>query len=244
MSRSGQLSISKTGDIRVPNEYILALRGTYSNWSFDEEQAPLCRGKWREIFGRASEEPVDVELGTGNGFHFANHAIKFPERSLVGVELKYKPLIQSIRRAVRANCNNARIVRYNAFLLDQIFAPEEIDNVYIHFPDPWEKLRQHKHRMIQDEFLDRLFNVQRPGSFVEFKTDSRDYFDWAVEKFARSRYELRAQTFDLHNSEWASVNFVTHFERLFMRQGLPIHYARLMKGASRPEATSWLPNSN
>lgn len=229
MSRSGQLSISRTRDIRAPNEYILALQGEYSAWSFDEERAPECRGRWREILNLSASGAVDVELGTGNGYHFAHQAAKAPERGLVGFELKYKPLIQSIRRAVRAGATRARIVRYNAFLIDEIFAEGEIDNVFIHFPDPWEKLRNHKHRMIQDEFLKRLFITQKPGSRVEFKTDSRDYFDWAVERFRRGPYELTACSYDLHRSEHASTNFITHFERLFLRQNLPIHFAELRR---------------
>jgi tRNA (guanine-N7-)-methyltransferase len=229
MSRSGQLTVSRTKDIRAPNEYILALHGEYSQWSFDEEKGPQAKGHWREILQLPPEGPIDVELGTGNGYHFARHATKHPERGFVGFELKYKPLIQSIRRAVRDGANNARIVRYNAYLIDHVFEKNEIDNVFIHFPDPWEKLRNHKHRMIQDDFLRRLYGVQKPGSFVEFKTDSRDYFDWAMERFHRSEYKITGHSYNLHQSEFAERNFLTHFEKLFSRQGLPIHFAELRK---------------
>lgn len=229
MSRSGQLSISRTKDIKRPNEYILALGGEFSQWTFDEEQAPACKGKWREIMKLAVDTPLDVELGTGNGYHFAHQALKCPERALVGFELKYKPLIQSIRRAVRGGAQNARSVRYNASLIDHIFADHEVNDVFIHFPDPWEKLRNHKHRMIQDEFLKRLFAVQRPESRVEFKTDSREYFDWAMERFARSSYKIVSHSYDLHRSEFAARNYMTHFEKLFARQGLPTHFAELLR---------------
>src|SRR4051812_39532666 len=108
MSRSGQLSISRTKDIKRPNEYILALSGEFSPWTFDEEEAPKCKGRWREILNLPMEAAVDVELGTGNGYHFAHQALSHPHRGLVGFELKYKPLIQSIRRAVRDGAQNAR----------------------------------------------------------------------------------------------------------------------------------------
>jgi tRNA (guanine-N7-)-methyltransferase len=229
MSRSGQLSISRTRDIKRPNEYILALNGEFSEWTFDEERAPECKGKWREILKISADAPVDVELGTGNGYHFAHQAVSHPERGLVGFELKYKPLIQSIRRAVRGGAVHARAVRYNAAMITDIFAQQEVDNIFIHFPDPWEKLRSHKHRMIQDEFLKRLHFVQKPGGRIEFKTDSREYFDWAMERFERSPYKIAGHSYDLHNSEFASRNFMTHFEKLFTRQGLPTHFAELLK---------------
>lgn len=229
MSRSGQLTISRTKNIKRPNEYILALSGEFSPWTFDEEQAPQCKGRWREILNLSEDAPVDVELGTGNGYHFAHQALSHPQRGLVGFELKYKPLIQSIRRAVRDGAQNARAVRYNASLITNIFAEGEVDTVFIHFPDPWEKLRNHKHRMIQDEFLKRLYSVQKAGARVEFKTDSREYFDWAMERFARSPYKMGGHSYDLHRSEFASRNFMTHFEKLFTRQGMPIHFAELFK---------------
>lgn len=228
MSRSNQLQISKTKTIPFPNEYILALSGEYKEWTFDEEAAPLMKGKWREqAFKVSPETPFDLEIGTGNGLHFAHHAIQHPERCLLGIELKYKPLIQSIRRARRAGTTNARMARYNAYLVTQLFEVGELNDVFIFFPDPWEKLRQHKHRLIQDEFLKQLFEVQKPGSRLVFKTDSRDYFDWALERFQRSPYKVVGYSYDLHKSEFAAQNFVTQFESIFIRQGIQIGYTLL-----------------
>jgi tRNA (guanine-N7-)-methyltransferase len=231
MSRSAQLRVSRTKDVPVPNAYILALQGEFSPWSYDEERTPLFRGQWREqAFEVPAGTPFDVEIGTGNGLHFAHRAISSPERCILGLELRYKPLIQSIRRARRAGCNNARVSRYNAYLLPELFAPGEINDVFIFFPDPWEKGRNHKHRVIQDEFLARLFEMQRPGSRVFFKTDSQDYFAWAMTRFARSNYQIEDSANDLHGSGRSESNFITQFEQIFIRQGLPIAFARLLKG--------------
>lgn len=226
MSKSGQLRVPRTKTIPVPNEYILALHGEFGPWCFDEERTPELRGRWRaDAFGVSEETPLDLEIGTGNGLHFAHHAIKHPERCLLGIELKYKPLIQSIRRARKAGQTNARISRYNAYLVDEMFSPGELNDVFIFFPDPWEKLRQQKHRLIQDAFLQKLFEAQRPGSRLIFKTDSQDYFQWSLERFLRSPYKVLGHTADLHASEFAQTNFVTQFESLFIRQGLKIGYA-------------------
>lgn len=231
MSKSGQLRLSRTKTIPKPNEYVLGLQGEYSPWSYDEERAPQFKGKWRsEAFKVSENVPLDLEIGTGNGLHFAHHAHKHPERCLLGLELRYKPLIQTIRRALKNNSVNARIARYNAYLLNELFVPGEVDDVYIFFPDPWEKLRQQKHRLISDVFLVQLFEMQRPGSKLIFKTDSRDYFDWSLERFQRSPYTMKGFTYDLHNSEFAPTNFITQFENIFIRQGLKIGYAVMERG--------------
>jgi tRNA (guanine-N7-)-methyltransferase len=214
-----------------PNAYVGMLYNEYKHVAFDEERAPQFLGRWRELafvnLAGASQMPLDLEIGTGNGNHFAHLGAKHSDRLLVGLELKFKPLIQSIRRALKLGCKNVCITRFDANLLPKIFAPKEIDNIYIHHPDPWPRRRDWKHRLIQDQFLNELFEMQKSGCFVDFKTDSLEYFDWAEEKFLKSKYQIVRLTRDLHNSEWASENFITHFEKLFLRKSQPIFYCRL-----------------
>lgn len=231
MDRRPRMALTR--DLRRPTEYVQMLNGEFSRWAFNEERAPLLKGLWREEFGVGAEHPLDLEIGTGNGYFFAHLAEKNQDRSLLGIELKFKPLIQSIRRALRNGAINARIARYDAARLEDLFMPGELNNVYIHHPDPWLKKRQWKHRLIQTEFLDELHALTRTGSFVDFKTDSRDYFEWAVPLFKNSKFELTRETWDLHKSEWASENFVTHFETIFLKKGQPIHYARLTNTGCR-----------
>ena len=229
MSRGAQKRVSKSRDLPKPNIYVQALLGEFSPWAFDEERAPEYKGKWREEFGLEPGQPLDLEIGTGNGFHFAWRAKENADRALVGIELKYKPLIQSIRRARANESENCRMVRYNARLINELFAEGELNDIFIHHPDPWLKKSQRKHRLIQADFLELMFALQKPGGEVEFKTDSEEYFDWALPLFDDSPYEILGSTRDLHNSEYASQNFVTQFESLFLRKGQPIYYARLKR---------------
>ncbi len=226
-----RIDISLSRNLLSPNLYVGLMNGEFSPWAFNEERAPKLKGHWREeAFEVAPVEPMDLEIGTGNGNFFAHRATKFPSRNLVGIELKYKPLIQSIRRALNAGAKNARIARYDAFFLEDLFEPGEINDVFIHFPDPWEgRTKWVKNRLVRPENLEMLFRLQRPGSTLEFKTDSLEYFDWAEEHLKNSPYKVEYITRDLHQSEWAKENFVTHFESLFLKKGQPIYAARLAK---------------
>ena len=219
----------ETKTLPNPTAYVVALNGEFAPWAFDEERSKEHRGAWRKHYGVSKEAPLDLEIGTGNGYFFAHRAAAEPNRSLIGMEVKYKPLIQSIRRARRDGATNARIVRYDASCLEDIFAEGELDHVFIHHPDPWPRQRDWKHRLIQDEFLNILWSLMRPGSFVNFKTDSEDYYDWALPIFEKSKFKKLRATRDLHKSEWAAENFVTHFESLFLQKGQPIFYCRFEK---------------
>lgn len=222
--------ISRTKHLKHQNYYTEALNGEFKEYAFDEERSPLNKGNWRsDIFKVSKATPIDLEIGTGNGKHFQHHAKTNQDRCLVGLELKYKPLIQTIRGALRVGSQNARICRYHAMNIDLLFAEQELNDIYIHFPDPWTSPRKPKNRFVNRRVLGLLHELQRPGSKIEFKTDSREYFLWALEEIKNSPYKIEFETLNLHQSEVAAENFVTQFERIFMRQGIEINFVRLRR---------------
>ncbi len=222
--------INFTKELKFTNYYTTALQREFKDFAFDEERAPINRGKWRsEIFKMPEDYPVDLEVGTGNGGHFQHRSLQKPERGLVGIELKYKPLIQTIRGCLKNKSNNARICRYHAMNLDLLFEPGELNDIFIHFPDPWTSPRKPKNRFVNTRVLDWLWELQRPGSFIDFKTDSREYFLWSMEQIRESKYKIIFETLDLHSTELKAENFITQFERIFMRQGFEINFVRLQK---------------
>jgi tRNA (guanine-N7-)-methyltransferase len=222
--------INLTRTLPRQNAYTLALDGEFSAVAFNEERAPLNKGLWRsKIFEKEKEALLDLEIGTGNGTFFAHQAQLRPERLLIGMELKYKPLVQSIRRAVKQGSKNVAICRYHSFNLDLLFEAEELNDIYIHFPDPWVAPRKPKNRTVNAELLKVMYGLQRPGSKIYFKTDSREYYDWSLEQIPQTPYKIEATSTNLHQSPWASTNFLTAFEKIFMRQNIPINYMVLAK---------------
>ena len=222
--------LSKTSTLKYQNEYTLALQGELSHVAYSEERAPLMKGLWREkVFKKNSESILDLEIGTGNGTFFAHQAQQFPNRLLVGIELKYKPLVQSIRRAIKNGSENAAIIRYHAFNIEDLFQENELNDIYIHFPDPWVAPRKPKNRVVSAPILNILYQMQKPGSYLNFKTDSREYFLWSLEEIKKTKYQTEFQTLNLHQSEWKDKNFETQFEKIFAKQQVEINFIRLFK---------------
>lgn len=221
--------VNLTSQLKHQTYYTLALNGEFRDRAFSEERAPEQKGKWREVFAVEADRPVDLEIGTGTGYHFQHHALKHPERCLIGIEIKYKPLIQTIRRTVRAGAKNAAVIRFHAFETQQIFTEGELNDIYIHFPDPWTSPRKPLNRIVQKKTLEQFYKLQRPGSKLEFKTDSEEAFKWCLEEIKETPYKIEFLTHDLHNSERALQNFETAFEKIFLRQGLKIHQVNLLR---------------
>ena len=224
-----QLKISLTKNIPNPNIYV-AMLPEYKGWIYLEEDAPSIKGSWNGIFGDP-KLPLDLEIGCGNGFFFNQQVRAFSDRNLLGIEIKYKPLVQTVRRIKRDNLQNGRGLRFNAHVIDQIFSHEELNNVFIYFPDPWPRRSQQKNRLCTREFLIKLFLIQKPNGYLDFKTDSLDYFNFVLKEIPHSPYEVVRFSRDLHKSEWASENFKTSFEKIFTQKGQPIYYTRLFKGS-------------
>ena len=233
MSKGAQTRLNLTKNILNPTEYVNALLGEYADWAFNEEEALSFKGFWREkVFDVSEDTFLNLEIGPGNGLHFAQICRKHPNQKFLAVELKYKPLIQTVRRLKREGLNNGRGLRYNAMLLDSLFKPLELNNIYIHFPDPWPKKRQQKHRLLTENFVEKTYKSQRSGSFLEIKTDDQVYLQEAKPFFKKAGYILKEYTKDLHKGLKRDQEFfqkLSQFELLFVKKHIPIGFLKLEK---------------
>lgn len=222
--------MQKTRYVEFRNPYVKTARQQEGNCLFLEKLARSKRGNWRKsTFSVAETAPLDLEIGTGNGEFLAHYAAANPRRYVLGIERKYKPLMQSLKRIYRGDLENAAVLRYWADYLEEIFEPQEINDIFLFFPDPWPKKKHHKNRLVNADFFKSTFALQRPQSFFTIKTDDDDYYEWILRFAQQSQYRVVAQTTDLHNSPLGDGNFMTQFERLWTSKGLKTKYLRLQK---------------
>lgn len=231
MSHLSQKYIKKTKNIKNPNSYIQALYNKFKDWAFDEVAACSLKGQWRQKFFTRKQAALHIEIGPGNGKHFSNLCFKHPESCYIAMELKYKPLIQTISRVRKNNSTNGAVIRIDASLITNVFEEKELNNVYIHFPDPWlKKSNTKKHQLIQKDFCKTLYKLQRPQSFLEFKTDSSKYFSQSVVRFQEAGYKLIEQNFDLYKDQSiqdVQIDNLSQFELLFFKKQIHIKRALL-----------------
>lgn len=212
-----------------PNPYVQIAKDL-AGWIYLEPQARATKGQWKSVFSNFNA-PLDLEIGCGNGTFFHQLAQNQPTRNFLGIEVKYKPLVQTVRRCKKSGFENSKGIRFDADSIEQIFEKNELDNIFINFPDPWPKRRQQKNRLLKAPFFMKLHQIQKPGGVINFKTDSMDYFDFVLEQLKGLPFETVWCTRDLHRSEFAQDNFVTQFENIFLRQGLPIYALKLTNKA-------------
>jgi tRNA (guanine-N7-)-methyltransferase len=160
-------------------------------------------------------QPLEVELGSGDGSFLAQYAALHPERNFIGVERLLGRLRKLERKCQRAGIFHVRAIRIEAsYFLDWLLPPNSTAALHIYFPDPWPKRKHRKHRLINDRFPLLARAVLRPDGAVFLRTDDADYFAQMQAVFAASPFFKPIET----PPDLAAM--LTDFERDFQRQGI------------------------
>ena len=129
------------------------------------------KGKWhKDFFG--NENPIVLELGCGKGEYSVGLASRFPDKNFVGIDVKGARFWRGAKTAVDDGLTNVAFVRTQIEILEYVFATNEVDEIWITFPDPQIKYKRTKHRMTNSEFLKLYQKFLKPNGIVNLKTDS------------------------------------------------------------------------
>ena len=185
------------------------------------------RGTWKETF-QNPENPIHIEIGMGKGQFLLTLAKENPFINYIGIERYSSVLLRAVEKFDRdeyRELENIRFICMDAKELDKVFAPEEVDKIYLNFSDPWPKARHAKRRLTSKEFLKRYEGILVQHGEVEFKTDNTELFNFSLEQIEEAKgWELLAHTFDLHhNEEMNKGNIMTEYEAKFSAKGQPIN---------------------
>ena len=194
-------------------------------------EAWTFRGRWHEEFGRAA--PLHVEIGSGNGFFLAGLAARHPDWDVLGVEIRFKRVVLCARKIRAAGVTNARIARYHAAFLDDLFLDGTLSGLYVNHPDPWPKERHEKNRLISRWFLEDVARLLRPGGVFRLKSDHQPNIDRVAslldrgpegEPLPRLPLEITGVSQDIvrDGAPWPD-DIETNYQRKFRLRGLPVH---------------------
>lgn len=175
-------------------------------------------GQWKSFFG--NDHSLHLEIGTGKGRFIMQLAQEHPEINYIGIEKYSSVLLRCLEKQQELELKNLIFIRGDAELINTYFAEGEIDKIYLNFSDPWPKERHARRRLPSSEYLRRYDRILVQGGTIEFKTDNRGLFDFAVEEVSQSAFEIAKITYDLHNDPVMSAgNIMTEYEEKFSKKG-------------------------
>lgn len=180
------------------------------------------KGRWRELFG--NDHPLRIEIGMGKGRFIMDLARMHPEINYVGIEKYSSVLLRGIQKMEMDPLPNLYFIRMEAEEIADVFGREEVERIYLNFSDPWPKDRHAKRRLPSREFLKRYDEILVRDGVIEFKTDNKDLFRFALEELEPAGWRLLQMTEDLHHDGKMLVgNVMTEYEEKFSALGNPIY---------------------
>ncbi|MBO4978487.1 MAG: tRNA (guanosine(46)-N7)-methyltransferase TrmB [Muribaculaceae bacterium] len=189
------------------------------------------RGRWHEFFGNTN--PIVLELGCGKGEYTVGMARLMPDRNFVGVDIKGARMYTGATEAHDTGIGNAAFLRTSIELLDRFFAPGEVSEIWITFPDP--QMRKVNKRLTGTRLTALYRSIAGADATVNLKTDSPFLYAYTRMMAQSNGLTIEADTDDLHGAGSTAMadslrNILTHYERQWLARGLTIKYLRYRLG--------------
>jgi tRNA (guanine-N7-)-methyltransferase len=192
----------------------------------------LHRIDQRQMFAR--EQPLEVELGSGDASFLLQYAAHNPDRNFIGIERLLGRISKMDRKGRRLGLGNLRGVRIeSSYFLEHLLPPHSVSTLHVYFPDPWPKRKHLRHRLVNERFALLCHEALQPGGTIYLRTDDTPYFAQMRAVFGSSPFFEETQTPD----ELALL--VTDFEKDFLARNiitLRVAYRNKVPPGSRPAA--------
>ena len=186
------------------------------------------KGNWRNGFFK-NDNPIVLELGCGKGEYSVNLAKKFPQKNFVGVDIKGARFWRGAKTALEEKMDNVGFLRTQIELIDHCFSTEEVNEIWITFPDPQIKYKRTKHRLTNTAFLDRYRKILKPNGYIHLKTDSEFMYGYTLGLLHGLEEEIEYAHHDVYGSEGTPeevTSIQTFYESGYLEIGKKITYIR------------------
>ncbi|WP_411767239.1 tRNA (guanosine(46)-N7)-methyltransferase TrmB [Winogradskyella sp. A3E31] len=186
------------------------------------------KGKWNsEVF--KNNHPIILELGCGKGEYTVELAKRYPNKNFIGIDIKGARFWRGAKTAIEEEIPNAFFLRTQIELVDKVFAENEVDEIWITFPDPQIKYKRTKHRMTNLEFLERYKKILKPDGIMHLKTDSEFMHGYTLGLLHGTGYEVLYANHNIYKLEGSPAEVTeiqTFYESQYLEENKPITYIR------------------
>ncbi len=194
------------------------------------EQVPFeMKGHWREQFFK-NDNPIVLELGCGRGEYTVGLGRMCADKNFIGIDIKGARMWTGATDSLREGMTNVAFLRTNIEIIDRFFAPGEVDEIWITFPDP--QMKKVTKRLTSTAFLQRYASFLKPDGIVHLKTDSNFLYTYTDALVKVNNLPVEVNNTDLYGSseefrmQNSELNIRTYYEQQWLDRGLTIKYIK------------------
>ena len=183
------------------------------------------KGRWnKEMF--KNENPIILELGCGKGEYTIGLATRFPGNNYIGIDIKGARMWRGAKTANEQKLPNVAFVRTRIEFINSFFSTDEVDEIWITFPDPHPGGRNSNKRLTSPWFLNSYRLFLKNKGIVHLKTDNTELFNYTKTVVENNNLEMVFATSDLYSENLSDdiLPIRTHYEKIFLNEGLKINY--------------------
>jgi tRNA (guanine-N7-)-methyltransferase len=183
------------------------------------------KGTWKNQIFR-NMNPVVLELGCGKGEYTIGLAETFPGKNYIGIDIKGARMWRGAKTAHEAKLPNVAFLRTRIEFITSFFGENEVDEIWITFPDPHPGRRNSNKRLTSPCFLNRYRHFLKDKGLIHLKTDNTELHDYSKKIVLHNDLELVYSTNDLYAEDLTDevLSIKTHYEKIFLKDGLRINY--------------------
>ncbi len=191
-------------------------------------------GNWKNFF--RNNNPLVLELACGKGEYTVGLAQKYPGKNFLGVDVKGNRIWVGAKKALQLNLSNAAFLRTEIEGIRQYFSGNEVDEIWLTFPDPQLRFSKAKKRLTHPRFLRAYHEFLRQGSMIHLKTDSPELYKFTQTVISLYGCSMLSFSEDLYAGTDLSeeLKIKTHYEQLDIAQSKKIYYCCFSLPASFP----------
>lgn len=183
------------------------------------------QGNWKGFF--KNNQPLILELACGRGEYTVALAQLETNNNFIGVDVKGNRLYLGAKQALEKNLTNAAFLRTQIEKLNEYFAPGEVEDIWITFPDPHLRTSKAKKRLTHPRFLRLYKQILKPNGSIRLKTDSPKLYEFTKRVISIYNLILLEDCDDVHTkSSLESLKIKTHYESLDIAQSKKVFYLR------------------
>lgn len=199
---------------------------TFKNVVQLDEGKPF-KGKWAKEFFK-NDKPIILELACGKGEYTVNLAKLFPDKNFIGVDYKGNRIWRGAKTALEEGIENVGFLRIQIETILEYFAENEIDEIWITFPDPQPQESREKKRLTNPKFLERYKYILKADGVMHLKTDNDGFYAYTLEQIALLNLPKEKETTDLYHSNLVDevLAIKTYYERKYLADNKNINYVK------------------